>query len=459
VTKDQATAFGFSPSKPHEAQPRRHRQIDPHRNQAAPVGQGLGDHRRQAAAQDAAEVEGRRGAGVAHPGREQVGQEGAQRSVDEAHDQQADRQEGADGRQRAGHHHQRQQDADPDGHGAAGHQHPARAGGVGPVAGHDDAAGHEQDADQLGAQHGRAAIAQVLGAVAQREGGHQIVDGEAADGRQRPAEGGLPVVAQQLAQRHGRRRLVGDGGGEVGGLGQLQPHPQPHPDQGRAAQERQAPAPGLELVRRQDQAQDQEQAVGGDEADRRAQLREHAEPRAPARRRVLDRQQGRPAPLAAQAEALAEPQQAQQGRGQPAGRGVGGQEGDGQGRAAHQQQRGHQGRLAPHPVAEVAEGHRAERPGQEGHAQAGEGGHLLQAGRLGREEQLAEHQRGGGGVDVEVVELHRRAHQAGGQHAAVGIGRDGILAHDALEELGHGLAGGRRLVNRWRGEMTPISRV
>ena len=66
--------------------------------------------------------------------------------------------------------------------------------------------------------------------------------------------------------------------------------------------------------------QQQEQAVGEDKAERRPELREHAEPGAPAVRRVLGRQQRRAAPFAAEPDALAEAQQAQQPRREDAGR-------------------------------------------------------------------------------------------------------------------------------------------
>ena len=50
--------------------------------------------------------------------------------------------------------------------------------------------------------------------------------------------------------------------------------------------------------------------------------------------------------------------------------------------------------------------------------------HLGGAGRLG-EEYRPDHQRSGGGVDVEVVELDGGADKAGGGHAAGGVGRLG----------------------------------
>ena len=60
--------------------------------------------------------------------------------------------------------------------------------------------------------------------------------------------------------------------------------------------------------------QAEEQAVGGEEADRRAHLREHAEPGALALRCILSGQQRRAAPFSPQAQALTETQHAQQDR-------------------------------------------------------------------------------------------------------------------------------------------------
>ena len=110
----------------------------------------------------------------------------------------------------------------------------------------------------------------------------------------------------------------------------------------------------------------QEDAAGEEEADRRAELRKHAVPGALARRRVLDRQQHRAAPLAAEAQALAEAAQRQQQRRGDADRVVGRQHADRHRRHAHRQQRRHQRRLAADAVAEVAEQRRADRPREEG---------------------------------------------------------------------------------------------
>jgi hypothetical protein len=96
-----------------------------------------------------------------------------------------------------------------------------------------------------------------------------------------------------------------------------------------------------------------------------------------------------------------------------------GRNGDQQRRDAHQQQRGDERRLAAEAVAEMPERDRADRPGDEREAEAHEAEHLLRRRCSRREEQRPEHQRGGGRVDVEVVELDRGADQRRGQHAAM----------------------------------------
>ena len=71
----------------------------------------------------------------------------------------------------------------------------------------------------------------------------------------------------------------------------------------------------------------------------------------------------------------------------------------------------------------MAEHQRADRPGDKGHGEAGEAEQQLQIGVARRKEQRPEHQRCGGGIDVEIIEFDRRAHEAGGEDAASGGGR------------------------------------
>ena len=170
--------------------------------------------------------------------------------------------------------------------------------------------------------------------------------------------------------------------------------------------------------------QHQEDAAGEEEADRRAELREHAVPGALARRRVLDREQHRAAPLAAEPEALAETAQREQERRGDADRVVGRQHADSDRRHAHRQQRRDQRRLAADAIAEVAEQRRADRPGEERDREGRQRRERRRRGIGGRKEQPREDEHRRGRVDVEVEELDRRADQAGEQHLPRGI--DGL---------------------------------
>ncbi len=130
---------------------------------------------------------------------------------------------------------------------------------------------------------------------------------------------------------------------------------------------------------------------------------------------VLGHQQDRSAPLAAHGEALDEAQDHQQCR-RPVADGVEA------GQAAHQE-RCHadhddgdlQRVLAAELVADLAEYDAAQRAGNEAHRIGQERRDDAVEFRAGvREEEFAEDQRGGGGVEEELVPLHHRAHHRGG---------------------------------------------
>ena len=173
-----------------------------------------------------------------------------------------------------------------------------------------------------------------------------------------------------------------------------------------------------------DSRQQQEHAAGKEEADRRAELREHAVPRALARRRVLDRQQHGAAPFAAEAEALAEAAQREQQRRGDADRLVGRQQrrsppstrpssaaprrASSCGRCDRRS-----GRTAPSRSA--ARGRRCAKVASEAS--------VADAGSDAGKNSCRKHQHRRGGVDVEVEELDGRADQAGEQHLARRVDR------------------------------------
>ncbi|MCY1219483.1 hypothetical protein D9M72_314610 [compost metagenome] len=194
-------------------------------------------------------------------------------------------------------------------------------------------------------------------------------------------------------------------------------------DQQRRQQERHAPAPAQERFFRHLPGHQREYAIGQQQPDWRRQLHQAAEDAAPLTFRVqLVDHDRRPAPLAAQGQALHHAQQHQQRRRQRARGGIGRQQADTEGGQAHHQQRDDQDRLAAHLVAEVAKDRRTQRPRHESHAVAGKGQQRRGQRIALREEQLGEDQRGGRSVDEVVVELKRGAGQAG-----PGDTRDGLL--------------------------------
>ena len=227
------------------------------------------------------------------------------------------------------------------------------------------------------------------------------------------------MTLEQDRDRHGGRRLAVQRLAEGRSLRNPQPHPQTQADQHGARHERNAPAPGPEIRIREEQAEQKEQPVRRQKAHRRAELRGRTEPCFPPLRGIFHRQQRCPAPFAAQPETLAKAQDAQEQRRDPADHRIGRQKGDQQGGNTHQHQRGDQRRLAPDPVAVMAEHDRADGPGKKGQPKAHEGEHRLRRRAFRGKEQRTKHQRRRRGVDVEVIEFDRRAGKRGGQDAGV----------------------------------------
>ena len=85
--------------------------------------------------------------------------------------------------------------------------------------------------------------------------------------------------------------------------------------------------------------------------------------------------QHRPAPLAADRDALHHSQQNQQHRGRSADLGIGRQQADAHRHHAHHHEGDHQGLLAPDAVADMAEYHATQRSREKAHGEGAEGGH------------------------------------------------------------------------------------
>ena len=133
---------------------------------------------------------------------------------------------------------------------------------------------------------------------------------------------------------------------------------------------------------------------------------------------MLQRHQRGAAPFPADGEALDQAQQDQQDGGENADGGVGREQADREAGHAHEGHGQHEHGLAADAVAEVAEDHPAQGADDVADGEGAERGdgrdHRAQVG----EEQLPEHQRGGGAVEQEVVELDGAAQEAGEQHPA-----------------------------------------
>ena len=243
-----------------------------------------------------------------------------------------------------------------------------------------------------------------------------------------------PVATEHGAQRELLDRALFLRLDERLGFDQAQPHPQADDDHDGREEERHPPAPFEERLRSlagavgvgEQEVDREEDAVGDDEAERRADLGERPVPGALSGRRVLGGHEGRARPLTAECEALREPQHEQHEGGPPADLLERGQASDEEGRDAHRQQRGDEGGLPAEPVAEVAEHDRADRARDHRRAEHRERREERGGVVAGREEQDREDEDGRGRVGVEVVELDRRADEARGDDARARVQRGGL---------------------------------
>ena len=230
-----------------------------------------------------------------------------------------------------------------------------------------DASDEPEDAHQLQLQERRVrntqanALFRRTNSVGEEPGGHDVEQRVATDHDKRALDQRLPSGLEYLRQWGSGLLVVLLHLLEHRSLLNLQANPQADDDHHDGQQERNAPAPAHERALEvasgvaQHGDQDEEQAVGQQEAERCAELGPHARPRAAALSCCFCGQQGRAGPLAAQAKALAEAHQCQQRRRPDTGLGIGGQQADNKGGDAHRQQCADQGRLTPNLVAEVAE--------------------------------------------------------------------------------------------------------
>ena len=181
-----------------------------------------------------------------------------------------------------------------------------------------------------------------------------------------------------------------------------------------ARQERDPPAPGVERLGIHVVRKRQEHRRGENLPGLHALQREAREKSAPAERGVLENHRARAGDLARDREALDEPKDDEEKRGEPADLRVGRQQADAHRRDTHQEHADDQHRLAAVGVAPMAEEERADRPRDVADTVGRERRDDRDRGvALGKEE-LRKDQRRGRRVDEEVVVLERRADPAAG---------------------------------------------
>jgi len=256
--------------------------------------------------------------------------------------------------------------------------------------------------------------------IGERERGHQVEEHISGEHNERAQDELAPAGLEDPGERQLGNLFGFEHLGEGGRFDQLEADVESDDDHDGADQERHTPTPRQELCGCQGVAEDEEDHVGDDEADGRPQLREGAVDGAFVGGGVFGGQQGCAAPFAAEGKSLGEAQHHQEGRCQefPALHLRRRQAADQEGGNAHGQQRRHQGALAAELVTEVAKDDRAQGAGNESHTKDSEGAEQLGGLVLVGEEQRREDQHSGGRVDVEIVELHGGADQAGHNHAA-----------------------------------------
>ncbi len=370
------------------------------------------DEGREAAADDAGQRVGERGAGVAHRGRELLGDEGALRPVHDRVQGQADhdREDHESRHLRVEHGEQPERpergarDADP--------VYGASPETVGQEAGERDRHGVDGGARQDGGQRQGAGQVQDGRHVGQAEDHRQAVMDVRSDPGASGDQQAAPVQAQHVADRRLRLGVLGFQRLEHRRFLDAAADPEAEGDQRHAADEGQAPPPREEVrvARRRGDEGDRrrrDQGAGG-----RAHLRPRGVEAAPVLPAVLHREQHGAGPLAAERDALHEAQGDQQGRAQHADGGVGRQQAHRRRRHAHDDEGDEEDGAAPDPVAEAAEDDAAERTrqvadrvGREGEDGAGD--------RIeGGEEQVVEDQRRHGVVDGEIIPFQRGADHA-----------------------------------------------
>ena len=179
-----------------------------------------------------------------------------------------------------------------------------------------------------------------------------------------------------------------------------------------AEQEGHAPSPADEGLVRQRVAQRQKHCGRKDLSGLNALQREAGEIAAPAEGSVLEDHRTRAGNFARDSKSLDEAQRHQQDRRPDADLLIGRQETDRGGREAHEDEAYKQHVAPPVGIAEMTENEGADRPRDVADAVGRERGDDGDGRIAGREEDLRKDQRGGGGVNEEVIVFERRSDPA-----------------------------------------------
>ncbi|MNF47322.1 hypothetical protein D3C84_285140 [compost metagenome] len=279
-----------------------------------------------------------------------------------------------------------------------------------------------------------------LGQVSQGERLENVAQGVVADGHEEHHHQALEVIPEQ--QRERRDLCLGRAFVELlelRGFRNAATYPKTHPHQHDAADERDAPAAG-----KQELVAVHGQQVDGQRRQQQPQVQAQCRPgtlaAALAFAGMLIRGDSGPGQFGTRAQALNDPHQHQDDRCPDADRGIAGNQADQGGAHPHHAERDDQHLFAPEAVAQVAEQNAAERTGDEADGEGGEGQQCRHLGVAGIEEDLREHDRRHGGVQIEVIPLQHRAEDGGSSYLA-----------QPLALLFRGFVGGRgRLMYRHR---------
>ncbi len=286
-------------------------------------------------------------------------------------------------------------------------------------------------------------------AVAEDVGGEDVVRHELSG----PQQGGQRDLAPVLFddQQNGRVRDLPEilEPREHRRLEHAHPHVETDAHQHDAGEERQAPAPLNQRLVADQPGHERQRSVGQDQSERRAHLRKARREAAALGIGPLAGHEDRPAPFAADGDALQRPENGQNHRAPDADRRIRRDEADQRRRDPHQHHRRDEERFAADAIAEVTEDRGAQRTGGEPGELRREGQQRRDVGIGAGKERLRENQRGCRVVEEEVVPLDRGA-DGGGRNRP-----DHLPAHGGRiqREAGGRLARRRRRWGRQGGRL------